>query len=581
MGAKIKRPVFAIGMKIQVVIGYLFLIVVPFLLLSWLSIDIMYNYTCKIYGEYLVTNLTTTQEQLRVVFNRYRDISMSLYLNRTVERLDQTSLTEKELERIQLELDNMCNANAGLTSVWMEVNENVVFAGALNTVITDYVNSYRDQVIEEGGRIMWLPQSFYFPYPSGTNKYIIARALNTPNKENIGMMYMTVDKNVLDGAFGTVNITDAITYIVEPSYTILYSSNAEKLNQKFTYLQLNDEEKNGFRTEIVDGTNCLVAYARSDKTNWTQVAIVPVHSLLSNFTPVQVAIVLIVSIYVLLVLFFLILINRHLIKPISYLTHVMDLFADDTLQVSPEEKYRAKEVNSLFIHFNSMTQKVQGLIEENKKVEREKSDFEKQVLVSQMNPHFIYNSLNTVKWLAVIHKQSVIKNVTDSLIYILMQITNKSHSTHSIQDEIKLLEHYAVIQKTRFMNFDIHYDISPETINLFVRKFLFHTIVENAIIHGFSGGKITDGQIFLTTCIKDEQLHIEIKDNGKGFDINKWENQIEPTNKYHTNIGIKNIQQIINLEYGEPFGLSIESELGKGTCVHFVLPVIEKEDEII
>lgn len=112
-----------------------------------------------------------------------------------------------------------------------------------------------------------------------------------------------------------------------------------------------------------------------------------------------------------------------------------------------------------------------------------------QVLISQMNPHFIYNSLNTVKWLAVINKQSTIQNVTDSLIYILMQITNKKDSLHRIADEKKLLEHYVVIQKTRFMNFDMHYNVEPDTENLLIRKFLLQSIVETPLYMASAEGR--------------------------------------------------------------------------------------------
>lgn len=197
------------------------------------------------------------------------------------------------------------------------------------------------------------------------------------------------------------------------------------------------------------------------------------------------------------------------------------------------------------------------------------------MLISQMNPHFIYNSLNTVKWLAVINKQPVIQKVTDSLIYILMQITNKGSSLHRLTDEIRLLENYTVIQKTRFMNFDIAYSISEDTQELLIRKFLLQSIVENAIIHGFSRGKLSDGRIELKSYKEEERLHVIIRDNGKGFDVQEWESREEPADKQHTNVGIKNIQQIIKLEYGTSYGLFMESEPGKGTCAHFILPVLE------
>ena len=140
-----------------------------------------------------------------------------------------------------------------------------------------------------------------------------------------------------------------------------------------------------------------------------------------------------------------------------------------------------------------------------------------------------------------------------------MQITNKKDSLHRIADEKKLLEHYVVIQKTRFMNFDMHYNVEPDTENLLIRKFLLQSIVENAIIHGLSRGKVNGGRIELKSYRKEGRLHVDISDNGKGFDISEWEQREESADMQHTNVGIKNIRQIIKLEYGEPFGLFMES----------------------
>lgn len=569
----IKAKPLSISLKLHVVLYYIFLIIAPFLLLVALSVNIMYKYTCRIYGKYLVTNLASTQEQLNTAYNRYRDTSMTLYLNKTVAILEKKDLSAGDWDRIRVEMSNMCASNADMASMQIDSHDTMVHAGASNAKIVEYVNGKKEEIIAEGGRMIWLPESFYSPYPFGTYKYVIARSLNTAEKKNLGIMYMTVDKEIFDNAFATINMEGATTYIIHPSGTVLYYSDIKRLNEPFDILDVKD--KTGFFTEKVGGENCLVAYAKSYKTNWLQLAIVPVNSLFSDFKPVGLSVLFIVSVYVLLIFVMIILMNRHIVQPILLLTHAMDTFAEGNLQVSAEETCRTKEIKTLFIHFNTMTRKVHELILDNRRVEREKNNFEMQVLISQMNPHFIYNSLNTVKWLAVINKQLVIQKVTDSLIYILMQITNKGSSLHRLTDEIRLLENYTVIQKTRFMNFDIAYSISEDTQELLIRKFLLQSIVENAIIHGFSRGKLSDGRIELKSYKEEERLHVIIRDNGKGFDVQEWESREEPADKQHTNVGIKNIQQIIKLEYGTSYGLFMESEPGKGTCAHFILPVLE------
>lgn len=197
-------------------------------------------------------------------------------------------------------------------------------------------------------------------------------------------------------------------------------------------------------------------------------------------------------------------------------------------------------------------------------------------LVSQLKPHFVYNALNTIKWMAVLNHQQNIQHLTESLIHVFMNAAKVDDENYCIRDELELVKNYAIIQKARFMNFELIIDAQPESLDCRIRKFLLQPIIENAIVHGLNRGKVKNTDIKISVWL-DGYLCITVRDEGVGFDVEKWRESKEVKDE-HTNIGLHNVEQIIHLEYGDPYRLEIESAPGCGTTMKYILP-IQKRDK--
>ncbi len=124
------------------------------------------------------------------------------------------------------------------------------------------------------------------------------------------------------------------------------------------------------------------------------------------------------------------------------------------------EEIKSGEMKNLSEHFNSMTDKINILIKHNQEVINEKNNFKMQILMAKLHPHFIFNALNTIKWMSVINHQENIQKLTEALIYILMNNAGDKKEDYSLKDEEELIKQYAVIQKARFMNFEIEWDLA-------------------------------------------------------------------------------------------------------------------------
>ena len=394
---------------------------------------------------------------------------------------------------------------------------------------TDVGAQMRELIDGRAGYLLLPPQEDRW---SGTYKArytsLLRPITNFYSKEVYGIVEIQQGVDQLESYLALDVLTDTVVFLFDgEGNQILPAGRAySDLDERDYYVTAKLSDQYGWRVALAQDRRSMMQPYRS----------MTVYLFIGSLVTI---ILLILAVY---------LISKRISAPLIRLSDEVRKISIDSIQADLVPDESIDEVRELNAAFQSMLKKM------NDSVACEQKAY-LLALQSQMNPHFIYNSLNTVKWLAVINKQPVIQKVTDSLIYILMQITNKGSSLHRLTDEIRLLENYTVIQKTRFMNFDIAYSISEDTQELLIRKFLLQSIVENAIIHGFSRGKLSDGRIELKSYKEEERLHVIIRDNGKGFDVQEWESREEPADKQHTNVGIKNIQQIIKLEYGTSYGL--------------------------
>jgi two-component system sensor histidine kinase YesM len=231
--------------------------------------------------------------------------------------------------------------------------------------------------------------------------------------------------------------------------------------------------------------------------------------------------------------------------------------------------------------FNIMMDQIQSYYQKEFDQQKRKSELEFQVLQAQINPHFLYNTLDSIKWLAVLQNMNNIADMCTSLINLLKYNLAQPGSLTTLSDEVENLKNYIRIQKFRYGDtFEFSTQLDPETHDCEMLRFVLQPLVENCIIHAFED--IEDkGFIKVLSFIENGKLHIEVIDNGSGMDLATVytlnQNDSRKGKRFNT-IGIHNIKERIRLQYGNRYGLYYISEPGVGTIAEMVLPVIKKED---
>ena len=228
---------------------------------------------------------------------------------------------------------------------------------------------------------------------------------------------------------------------------------------------------------------------------------------------------------------------------------------------------------------------IQTLMEQKISFEKQKKDYEYQVLQSQINPHFLYNTLNSIKWMATIQHAPGIAEMTTSLAHLLKSIAKGTTTIVSLKDEIQLLDDYFTIQKYRYGGaITLTYDIEdPALTNIQILRFTLQPIVENAIFHGIEPKGLA-GQIQIHIFRRETSIiQIDVTDDGIGMDRETIQQVLskETTEKsqFFRQIGIASVNRRIQYNFGEQYGLSITSEPGNFTTMTILLPELYLQEK--
>lgn len=318
----------------------------------------------------------------------------------------------------------------------------------------------------------------------------------------------------------------------------------------------------------------LYSISRSEKTGWTVVDCTNVKELLSKSRQAQSVYVLTAIILVIVALLFSRFMARSITLPIQKLRDSMKKVQEGDFSVSDVVVDSRNEIGSLTKSFDVMTHRIHELMEQNVHEQEEKRKSELKALQSQINPHFLYNTLDSIIWMAEGKKNEEVVLMTASLARLLRQSISNEDEVVPIANEVEYARGYLTIQKMRYkdkLEFQIEVDSSILYIPLI--KLVLQPIIENAIYHGLKY-KESKGLLIVKGFMKDGNAVLQVIDDGVGMDEETLAHIYDKHKvNYHSNgVGVYNVQKRLKLYYGEDYGIRYTSELGKGTTATITIP---------
>lgn len=256
-------------------------------------------------------------------------------------------------------------------------------------------------------------------------------------------------------------------------------------------------------------------------------------------------------------------------RPLSNLTDRMSKSSSNAfLDHVPVEG--SSEVQLLAETYNNMLDDIASYIEQIVHIQSEQRKSEIKALQMQINPHYIYNTLASIKWLVYEGNIEKTANTIDAFIALLRNTISNSDEFITLEQELVNLENYVLISQTRYgSDISVEYAISPECYDCPIPKMVLQPFIENAFFHAFPGGQ--KGLIQVTALIEDCDMIIKISDNGVGME-NEKKNTSPKSKEHFSGIGIHNVDKRLHLLYGDVYGITVSSKKNEGTVISIRLP---------
>ncbi|MCD6321477.1 MAG: sensor histidine kinase [Clostridiales bacterium] len=434
------------------------------------------------------------------------------------------------------------------------------------------------------------PFNYIFQPPHVQRIYSDRRPWVVTLSKGIGIENPSITNNyvsVVDMNFSVIEEVCSQVELGRRGYIYVVDSNGDIIyhpQQQLIYAGLKEENilkalnsKTGSYIEKLNGEERSTVILDIGHAGWKMVGISYVDEIVQNRQNFNKLIIIILLTGIIFIFIASIFISYKISQPIKRLEFQMNRIEKGDFSIDLMEVRGEDEIKHLTRSFNLMTARIRQLMNQIIIEQEAKRKNELKVLQAQINPHFLYNTLDSIIWMNENKNHEGVSNMTAALARLFRISLSQGREVISVNEEIEHAVSYLMIQKMRYKNkFDYKIDV-PEYIGRYTTlKLIIQPIIENSIYHGIN--KIPDkGKINIKVRAEGDVLIFSVSDNGYGINEEQLKSILisESTSRHSSGVGLKNVNERIKLCYGEEFGVFIESELEVGTTVYIRIPLTE------
>jgi len=580
-------------LKYKLILSFLVLIIVPLVVQNVVT----FGKISQVLEERIIFSASQvfaqTTDFVTYKINKIIDISEQIAVNESVKSMLEKPLTDYPFEEQYEDIDKMRGYLSSfrnvedIYNVCLYVRDEVAHAdvdGDIASFSSARNTQWYRQLPGADGNVFMVPPEYYQPRVGETNKQnflsVVRRISGTDNYlDTIG--YLRIDfleskiKNILSNAN---SIDGSFTYIQNRDYRIVITTEDEMIEKYRISMSLMDSisKANDWTVTNLSGEKVYVRSQKIDRTDWTVITVIPAAYVFREIIEINNFMTVFLSVIAVIAVALSIFIAVNIAKRLHHLSQKMTMVTENVFEEYTDEKDSKDEIGELAESYNYMVGRISKMAKEQYQSGQELKTAELKALQAQINPHFLYNTLDMINWMSYEDKGAEIRKIIKALSTFYKLSLSKGNSVISIRDELYHVSLYMSIQNYRLQN-AINFTIKcPEYLKDYsIPKITLQPIVENAILHGIQGRENKTGSISISVTEQDEYIYIYTHDDGVGIPADRLDAILD--HESTKGFGLKNINTRMMLSFNYLSGISIESEVGVGTTV--IVKILKKIQE--
>lgn len=550
-------------------------IVLPLILVGFYLNNRFAELTLNKASEGALQTLKQTKQSFEMLAEDTDDISVRILSNDLVQQFVKSGYkSSSEYEKGYLDVDSFVGDVVGskryYDAIHLYADRELVYKRGID--VPEMSPSDKRGAMELQGQGFWATSSGEISY---------YRAIMDFDKlgRTIGYEKFSLNENTLYDFYRNMNaVAGSFIYLIDRNGFILSASERELLHHdigKVEPIQQALRLKDGYFTTRIQGQNLIILFYTIQEMNLTLVQAIPQKSFSTLITTINTVLLVVISLCILFGLLFSLIQHKYLIKPLQKLRKEMAKLKTGNFNISLaiDSKDEIGEIGNGFLR---MVEQLKETINDVYVGKIKQREAEITALQSQINPHFLYNTLDSIHWLAIKKKNYDVSEQIEALSEIFRHVLNNGEPLVTIRQELDFLESYMFIQKHKYgSRIQLRIEMDASLMSCKMPKLILQPLVENAIVHGLE--QVVEGGLIEVELTRiPDGIRFIVADNGAGADEMQIRYRMEREYEAKHVFALKNIDDRIKLSYGQSYGLTFTSKIGIGTRVEVRIPQIDE-----
>lgn len=569
----------------KILLANILLVFIPVIAMGLISYLIFSNAIETKSSNFYMVSLTETDRKLNFALNEIATISNSAITQPVIQRVLKHPDTEPDYDTKQ-EINNLLIHHPMIESFGLYAKDKLIYSYNESRPWEDIMQQpWYDEMQAADGRPVWSGPGENGTLVADRPALVHARVIKDYySLRDIGTIVISITDELLEQVFyDTATMEQGDVLLVNKSGAIVYDKSGAHMGEQVTFPFLNGEPQGkNYYYENYHNEQSLITYQPSHNPEWFLIAITPKKVLDAESVPIRNTAILLGAFSLVSAFIFDRFFVFRLVRSISNTVNGMRRVEQRIFTRIDAGRSQNDESDMLVQGFNKMSSQIEDLLQRVKMEQERKKEAELQALVAQINPHFIYNSLESINSLAVLHGNKNISKMVVSLGRLLRISISENQELIPLATEFEHVRHYLNIQKFRFEDgFEFSIDFPRDLEFCMTQKLIVQPVVENALYHAIEPMEQT-GYIHIRATAQAQEILIDVIDNGPGFEekvlADFWSRQTDKKYK-DSGVGLRNVHERIRIRFGAPYGMMICSSPGEGSIVRIRVPRILPEQE--